>query len=61
MLLYINFIIKCDWEWVGGMWDPLQKIVKVKGDKFSGTDKNENNWKFFKDEGSIIYHSKSIK
>ena len=33
----------CEWEWVSGIWGPL-KMVKVKGDKFLGTNKNRNNW-----------------
>ena len=31
----LSFIlIKCEWEWVSGIWGPLLKIVKVKCDKF---------------------------
>ena len=48
------FIIKCEWKQVNGMWDPLQKMVKVKGDKFLGTKQNENKWQILRDGGSAI-------
>ena len=38
LLLYISFIIKCEWEYVSGIWGPLPKIVNVKGDKYLGTN-----------------------
>ena len=43
LLLYISFKIKYEWEWVSGIWGPLPKIrVKVKSDKFLGTNKKWN-------------------
>ena len=44
ILLYINFIIKCEWKWVSGMCVPLPKILKVKIDELLWTNKNENKW-----------------
>ena len=55
LLLYISFIIKCVWEWVSGIWGPLLNMIKVKGDKFLGTDKNGNKWQIFRDGGSNKY------
>ena len=49
-----SFKIKCEWEWVSGMLGPLPKMVKVKGDKFLGTDKKGNRWQIFRDGGSTI-------
>ena len=37
----ISFIIKCEGQWVSGMYDPLLKMVKVKGDKFLGMKKRK--------------------
>ena len=54
LLLYISFKIKCDWEWVSGMWGLLLKIVKMKGDKFLGTDGKGNKWQIYRDGGSTI-------
>ena len=37
--IYI-LILKCKYKWISGIYDSLQKMVKVKWDKFWGTDEN---------------------
>ena len=36
------------------MWGPLPKIVKVKSDKFLGTDKNGYKWQIFRTDGVYL-------
>ena len=56
LLLYISFIvIKCEWEWVDGIWGPLPKMVKVKIDKFLGMDENRISDKFLGTKGTSYY------
>ena len=50
LLLCINFILKCDWEWMCGMQGPLVKMI-AKGENFLKTVENENKWQIFRDDG----------
>ena len=52
--IYISFKIKCEGEWVSGMWGPLPKMEKLKDDKFLGTNEKGNKWQIFKDGGTIM-------
>ena len=49
LLLYISFIIKCEWELVSGIWGPLLKLVKSDMWQFCGTDENRKMWQNLRD------------
>ena len=55
---YISFIIKCECEWVSGMNDPQPKTIKVKGNKFLGTDGIGNKWQILRDKEIIFFTKK---
>ena len=42
------------------MCGPLPKMVKVKGDKFSGTGEKVNKWQIFRDGGSTLKENEKI-
>ena len=50
----VHSIIKCESEWVSGIWGPLPKMLKVKYVKFSGTDWNGKLCQNLGDGGSTI-------
>ena len=41
-------------DWISEIWDPLKKMIKVKGDKLLETDEKGNRWQIFRDGGSKV-------
>ena len=49
--------MKCEREWVSGIWGLLPKMVKVKDVKLLARDEKEISDKIFRDEGSNIFRN----